>query len=250
MSSFVVDFYFFQKSNKNFRKKLLLLKSNLNIPNIVYNGGQIIDRFGIPMVENFISENVFKEVMNLYQKLSLYPLVYSKIMGKEKILWVKGKETKGVFNYLSARTGDDRLLCVNSFSDLIRGEIIGVTLINSDYELLSQTLDSLSQYRQISCCLQPNVYLNDEYWLEIYSSKANKYNAVKQLKNFLNVDKVISFGDNIVDLDMFRASDISVAVSNSKEQILRAADLIIGTNDQDAVAKFLIYDFLRGDNNE
>jgi hydroxymethylpyrimidine pyrophosphatase-like HAD family hydrolase len=47
------------------------------------------------------------------------------------------------------------------------------------------------------------------------------------------------FGDFINDYSMFKVCDITVAMGNSFEELIKLADYITSTNDNDGVAKFL-----------
>lgn len=77
-----------------------------------------------------------------------------------------------------------------------------------------------------------------DYWyLEVFSHEASKGNAVLMLKNMLNIEKIIVFGDNDNDTSMFKVADYAYAVSNAEQSILQLADDIIGKNDEDGVVK-------------
>ena len=49
----------------------------------------------------------------------------------------------------------------------------------------------------------------------------------------------VCFGDNYNDMSMILSADIGVAVSNACEELKRNADIVIGTNDEGAVAEFI-----------
>ncbi len=69
--------------------------------------------------------------------------------------------------------------------------------------------------------------------------ETSKANAIKQLKKLLECDKIISFGDGKNDIDMFELSDECYAVQNANEELKKIATGIIGSNDEDGVAKWL-----------
>ena len=69
--------------------------------------------------------------------------------------------------------------------------------------------------------------------------KATKANAILELKKLLSCDRVISFGDAINDLPMFSVSDECYAVANAKDEVKEKATAIIGSNNDDGVAKWL-----------
>ena len=89
-----------------------------------------------------------------------------------------------------------------------------------------------------TCNFQQELY-RPEYWLEIMPRKATKYNAILKLKELWHCDKVISFGDSINDIPMFRISDECYAVENAVESLKKLATGVIGDNDSDSVAKWL-----------
>jgi len=62
---------------------------------------------------------------------------------------------------------------------------------------------------------------------------------VIKLKEKLECDRLVVFGDSINDLPMFEAADEAISVSNARPEILRAANRIIDSNENDAVAKYI-----------
>jgi hydroxymethylpyrimidine pyrophosphatase-like HAD family hydrolase len=68
---------------------------------------------------------------------------------------------------------------------------------------------------------------------------ANKGNAAIKLKEILNCDKIISFGDAINDIHIFHISDECYAVENAVEELKNKSTGIILSNDNDGVAKWL-----------
>lgn len=59
------------------------------------------------------------------------------------------------------------------------------------------------------------------------------------LREYIDVDKVIGFGDNLNDIPFFEACDESYAVANAREEVKQKATGIIGTNIEDGVIKQL-----------
>lgn len=55
---------------------------------------------------------------------------------------------------------------------------------------------------------------------------------------------MVSFGDAANDMDMFQISDEAYAVANASDALKQAATKIIGSNDEDGVAKWLTKDML------
>ncbi|XEC94772.1 HAD family hydrolase [Paenibacillus tarimensis] len=63
--------------------------------------------------------------------------------------------------------------------------------------------------------------------------------AKKYISETYGFDKVVCFGDNLNDLSMFEAADEGYAVSNEHDRVKKAATQIIGSNNNDGVARFL-----------
>ena len=80
---------------------------------------------------------------------------------------------------------------------------------------------------------------DDSWYLEIFSHKASKSNGIRFLREKYGFDEVVAFGDNLNDLPMFAQADKKIAVGNAREEVKAAADIVIGTNDNDGVAKWL-----------
>lgn len=75
--------------------------------------------------------------------------------------------------------------------------------------------------------------------VEQFSPGATKALAIKRLARRIGADHVVAFGDNINDLPMLREADLAVAVENALPEVKEAADIIIGPNTSDSVARFI-----------
>ena len=92
------------------------------------------------------------------------------------------------------------------------------------------------------CVYGEDIYSGDQ-WLEILPRSATKANAVIQLKEYLECDNLVVFGDGKNDILMFQAADECYAVSNADPSLKEIADGIIGGNNSDSVANFLLEKF-------
>jgi len=187
-----------------------------------------------------------KEITEVYQFLknsSVYPLVYSFIEGREHVSWLRGRENEGMLHYLNNRKGDKRLRETPDYSMLFQGDIFYFTCIGVKENLLP-VYERFVNDPKYTCLLQQELY-RDEYWCEIMPRNATKGNAVKWLKDYLQCDKVISFGDALNDIPMFSISDECYAVSNAAIGLKRKATDIIKSNDENGVAHWLNENFNR-----
>jgi Cof subfamily protein (haloacid dehalogenase superfamily) len=80
---------------------------------------------------------------------------------------------------------------------------------------------------------------NNYWWLDVHHRSANKGSAVTNLKEQLQANNVICFGDGDNDLSMFALADESYAPENAKDDIKKSATQVIGHNHKDGIAHFL-----------
>ena len=76
-------------------------------------------------------------------------------------------------------------------------------------------------------------------WIDIHHFAANKGGAIDILRAKLGVSRVVCFGDSDNDLSMFERADESYAPANADPSIQKAATAVIGSHDEDGIARFL-----------
>lgn len=115
------------------------------------------------------------------------------------------------------------------------GELDGIDLLTPDLQERAIYLEHLAEI--------PYLYLTSSLprLIEISAEGAGKGKALKKLADYFGHDsqKMIAFGNEENDLDMFEAAGCSVAVGNSPDAVKNRADVITGSNDEDGVADFL-----------
>ena len=209
------------------------------IPVIAYNGAFILR----PSTGEIISAEGFSEeerdrVKELLVGRGLSPLVYSFISGVERVSWIPRFENEGVRRYLSQRQGDRRFRPVSGTEELYEGDVFYFTCIGEGEEL-QPVYDVFSADSRYRCTLQQELY-RPEYWCEIMPALASKASAILKLKAMWGCGRVVSFGDAVNDLPMFEISDECYAVSNAVDELKAAATGIIGSNEEDGVARWLL----------
>ena len=209
------------------------------IPLIVYNGAFVIDNItGEILIANYFDGSVQAVLEDLFQN-EVYPIVYAYIDGKEKFSFVPQLCTDGMNQFLNSRKGDVRTNPVDSPAKLNSGNIFYITCIDTPEKLEPLYEKYKDRYH---CVYQTDIYTNEQ-WLEIMPLEASKSNAIRQLQNMLNCEKLIVFGDGKNDIDMFQLADESYAVENAHEDLKKYATGIILSNDEDGVAKWLLANF-------
>ena len=209
------------------------------IPVIAYNGAFIFQ----PSTGEILSSERFtdeerskvKEVLNQYR---ISPLVYSFISGIEKVSWIPQYENDGIRRYLSNRQSDRRFRAVQDSDSLYQGDSFYYTCIGEKDEL-QPVYELFSNDSHFRCTMQQELY-RPEYWCEIMPAKASKANAIRKMKEMWGCSRVISFGDAVNDIPMFEISDECYAVQNAVDELKAIATGVIGSNEEDGVARWLM----------
>lgn len=210
----------------------------ITIPVIVYNGAFIIDPLtGERLDSEGFQEDEIRHVTEVLNRYCGNPLVYACVEGQEKVSWLRGRENDGIRRYLEKRRGDRRLRPVTDQRQLYEGEPFYFTCIGEREELLP-VYAVFAEDPGFRCTLQQELY-RPEYWCEIMPARATKAFAIQKIRKRLGCGRVVSFGDSINDIPMFQASDEAYAVSNGAEELIKAAAAMIGSNDEDGVARWL-----------
>lgn len=210
----------------------------ISMPIIAYNGAFIFEPSGKIIYSNVFSEEEKRTVAEFLIANRIYPLVYAFVDKEEKVSWIREKENAGMLNYLNARKGDRRLNPLNDTDSLYRGDVFYFTCIG-DKEELQGVYNRFKDDPHYNCTFQQELY-RDEYWCEIMPKAVSKANAILKLKELGHYDRIVSFGDAINDVPMFKISDECYAVENAVPQLKQMATGVLESNNHDGVAKWLL----------
>lgn len=107
-----------------------------------------------------------------------------------------------------------------------------------NYNTMNQIYDEASKIDSISCDFYKDIYTG--LWLlECHSKSASKAKRALDLKKRYNADKLVAFGDNFNDIEMLKSADVAIVVNNAPDEVKEYADIIIDSNYNDGVAKYL-----------
>ena len=209
-----------------------------NLPVILYNGAIIMEPWnGNKLYNSHFTGMVRADIRRILHEYDVWPLVYSFLGNKERVSWLRGRETEGMKRYLSRRAGDPRLNPVDSPDELKDDEIFYYTYIDAKErtDVLHAVFEKDARFR---CIYQQETYQSD-YWLEIMPAGTSKGAAATVLKERLGAEKLVAFGDALNDRELFRAADEAYAVENADEELKKAATAVIGYSEEDSVSKFI-----------
>jgi len=87
-----------------------------------------------------------------------------------------------------------------------------------------------------------NAYSPGWYWVTVHDRRATKDQAIKALMERYGLAgaELVVFGDQENDVGMFEVADRAIAVANAAEEIKMRATAVIGSNEEDSVAGYLL----------
>lgn len=214
----------------------LVEKLELCCPAVIFNGVFVVDaKTGKHIIENVYSPECQQTARDFFIAEKIAPLVYSNIDGRERVSYLENR-FDDVASYVNSRKNDKRLRPVRDYSELFEGDIFYFTVIDpKDIKALDEIFTPENGFARN---VQRDTY-DDMIWYEIYDKSASKANAVLQLKEYLNADELICFGDNLNDISMIKAADRGVAVENACGELKALANAVIDSNNNDGVARYI-----------
>jgi Cof subfamily protein (haloacid dehalogenase superfamily) len=111
---------------------------------------------------------------------------------------------------------------------------------------------SIEEIKEIRKYIDNDLYLeiNDGRFGFIMNKKASKWNGIKKLSKHykIGIKNIISFGDDLNDLEMIKNCGVGVAMENGIEEVKETAAYICKNNDADGIAKWIEENLLKGQN--
>ncbi|MCR5617909.1 MAG: HAD family hydrolase [Clostridiales bacterium] len=211
----------------------------LRLPVITRNGTVFADHGTGRMLEKalFAPEEISK-LKEILPDIGCRGNTTRYVEDKMQTLYIPGEHVPGMEEYLKDRKDDPRLFAVKTTEEMFEGEIGYISMLD-DRDVLYPVYERLRSETSLECVFQKDTYVK-EYWLEICPENSTKAKAILKLKKKLGFDKLVVFGDSVNDLPMFEIADEAYAVSNAIKEVRDKATGILGSNDEDSVARFLL----------
>ncbi len=222
---------------------------DLKLPLVLMNGVMLYDPKDKRILScHSISNNTIEKVFDVYRKHTIYPLVYR---CKKDLLEIEYYNTDNPYQmrYVDKRTEatGKRFVYSPVFTAEGKSEVIYIVTLDK-YEVILPLYEDIRKIKDISCVFYRDNY-TDCYFLEIFACGVSKASGVLEVKKIAGADKVIAFGDNLNDMEMFKAANESYAVENGHEDLKNSATGIIGSNDKNSVAEYILNNYF-GDLND
>lgn len=92
------------------------------------------------------------------------------------------------------------------------------------------------------------IRFSDGYWYKFTKKDVTKENAILKITEAcgFGTESIIAFGDDFADIGMLELCGTGVAMGNAIDAVKNRADLVIGSNDEEGIASFLLQNLLTG----
>lgn len=214
------------------------------------NGTQIINlKTGEEIVRNALEKEDIETCIDIANKNNLYVHIYtdSRIISQGNLKYMAYRNYKlyketidfdivdNLKQYVKLNSPSVLKLIISGRSDL--NEIKQKILQNQNLDVMH--IKKYNKYK--------DKIINEEYeYLDIVPKSINKYNSLKKLCNYLNIEKdeIMTIGDNINDIDMIENAGIGVAIGGSYEEVAKRASYVTKRSVKDGGFAEAVYKFI------
>lgn len=217
----------------------LFKQVDLRIPLVLMNGVCIYD----PLEKKTLSVHSIPpeagmQIDSLFERFGKNPLLYFEHDSKLTVKY-KALDNDNVRSYVNEREAffNKTFEQASSFDFSGSGNFVYVVTLDKK-DALEGLYGEMKKIKALDCNFYSDNY-TDCYFLEAMRSGINKGTGAAELKKTLGADRLIAFGDNINDIPLFKAADECYAVENACDELKSIATGVIGSNSENAVAKFI-----------
>ncbi len=210
------------------------------IPWILQNGAVLYDPAAKRILHAAVIEpNAFLRAIRLFRRHGLNGFVYCVSDGVLQCCYDE-LSTEDMRQFYQERKDryEKPFRQIESLEQLAFADAVFCSL-HATRDRMQPIADALQSNPDLSIAYYQDVYRTDIWYLELAAADATKWHGVERLRSLLQPRTITGFGDNHNDLPLFQACDRRIAVSNAADALKAAADLVIGTNLENAVARYL-----------
>ncbi len=218
----------------------------LTCPLVLMNGVTVYDPLKKKIIScNAISTDLGNRIIKELRDRDIDPMLYFQ-NGDTLDIYYSRIANDYQKEYVADRTDcvGKRFIKVDTPVEIEGKKLIYIVCLDY-YENLKDAYDAIEALGDAHCMFYRDNY-SDMYFLEIISKEVSKGSSAQAVKKLVGAERMIAFGDNLNDIPLFEASDECYAVSNAQEKLKEIATGVIGSNDEDAVAKYILNEYNKG----
>jgi hypothetical protein len=216
----------------------------LRLPVIAVNGAFLTDyatgrHLVINHLDAALAEAIYAHILNE----GLVPFVLTHNGTEDCLYWEKLINTEMQWYHdVLELANDRRLRQVGRLAEALREKVIAFAVMGPKDNV--QALHAMLEERYpgtMENFLFENRCSPGHWWLTLHDQKACKSRAIQTLLEIEGIpaERLTVFGDHINDIKMLQRAGRGIAVANAEEAVKQHADEIIGSNDEDAVVRYI-----------
>jgi Cof subfamily protein (haloacid dehalogenase superfamily) len=213
------------------------------VPVILYNGTFTYDSLSDELLnQHLLPERTVQLIIECCREKREPPLLYWMDGTREQVSWVSGDSNEVMDRFWADRPSDPRNSPRDSWAELPTRGVFNMAVIGEPDAM--RALAAEVRARVGDSCevnVQKDTYHPQDAWMDIVPANVSKATAIEDLASSLGATRLVVFGDNLNDLPMFAIADESYAVANATAAVRDAATGIIGSNEEDGVARWLMH---------
>ena len=216
----------------------------LRLPVVEFNGAFVSD---LASGQHYLVRALHRDILpELWQQITdagYFPFI-STYDGTADRLYYRDIINDGMAWYLRNRQlyQDPRLRYLADLQSGLDDQVVCLTVIGLGPELekLDEAINQRHAERIQTHCYE-NQYSPNWHWLTIHDARATKEQGILSIKRLQGLEdcRLVVFGDQLNDLDMFEMADEALAVANAIPALKEQATGIIDTNEEDGVARYI-----------
>jgi Cof subfamily protein (haloacid dehalogenase superfamily) len=217
----------------------------LHFPIIAKNGAILGDAAtGKVIATHALDTALVAPVFAVLQRYFRSPIVHT-IFSGEEFMYVGPHQTPAVKWYVEGRkrAHDGRLHEVDDLEAHLKEGVVGFMMFDDLSKIRECGLALKAAFgAEVAIIAQPESYRPEFGFLTVQSKHATKGGGVGLLyqhSQLLSDMHLTVFGDEANDHELYDVAHRKIAPRNAIEEIRHRADLIIGSNGEDAVAEFI-----------
>lgn len=216
----------------------------LRLPVVEFNGSFVSD---LASGQHYLVHDLHRDILSeLWQQIADagYTPFISTYDGTADRLYYRDITNDGMAWYLRNRQlyQDPRLCYLADLQSGLDDQVVCLTVIGPGLELekLDEEINQRHAKRVQTHCYE-NQYSPGWHWLTIHDARATKEQGILSLKRMQGLEdcRLVVFGDQVNDMDMFKMADEALAVANAIPALKEQATGTIDTNEEDGVARYI-----------
>ena len=217
----------------------------LDLPVIAINGAYLTDyatgnHLVINAIENDFAATLYRHILDG----RLYPFVVTHNGTEDCLYWqnIRNEQMQWYHDILHVHK-DKRIRRIDDLKHALTEKVIAFAVMGPADHVRALAEVLAAEYPGLlENFLFENPYSPGHWWLTIHDQKACKSKAVRRLAEMTghNLENLTVFGDHINDIKMLQLAGRGVTVAGAEPEVKEIADEVIGSNDDDAVANYLL----------